>query len=134
MMGYLPPNGRASGISRFSVGLPGAGYSTIVWSVRYDFAEEVPFGGVGRLLSTKVIVRRPTAYGGERTGGVVDVVDGPLGAELDAPTWEPQPKTLVAKAIKTTPAIPAGIRALRSRCTVPMHRDCGTARSGFAGG
>jgi hypothetical protein len=59
-------------VSTFGAGVPTAGYSMIVSSVRLGFAATLPFAGVERVTSTNVTSRRPTAKG--PSGSIVVVV------------------------------------------------------------
>src|SRR4249919_12468 len=109
MIGYFPPSGGASRISPLTLGGPAAGYSTIVGNVREDFAGYVPFAGVFRERSTKVIVRLPTANGPVRRGCAVVVValERVTRAARDAFAPESQPSSAPAEPIDSKIAIAA---------------------------
>src|SRR5690242_2212539 len=107
----------------------------MVRSVRDDFAGCVPFAGVFRERSTKVIVRLPTANGPERRGCADVAVEDVLRASRDAPALEPHAANTPARPIERTMASAAPMRcAGPSRCTGAMAVHADTARSRFAGG
>src|SRR5205823_6641593 len=75
-IGKRPVRGDAFAISFCGLAAPRAGYSTIVSSVRLGFAAALPLAGVGRVASTKLITRLPTANGPFRLAIVV--LDAPV--------------------------------------------------------
>src|ERR1700694_2594052 len=71
------------------LGSPCAGYRTSVGRVRLGAPPNVRFGGVGRLVSTNVNERVPTAY-------------GPLPARPSSARADPDPAAVVTMAAVTT--------------------------------
>src|SRR5689334_10640424 len=134
--GYFPRRTGAPETSWLLLGVPAAGYSMIVGSVRDDFAGEVPLAGVGLLRSTNVIERRPTANGpaGPERAGRVVVAPTVVGVELAALLPELQLTTVPTSPIERIPASAARVgRALRSRCAAAMRGHGDSGRWWFAG-